>query len=652
MNPRPFVLRPLVLAGLALSVASCAAGGPGAEIVDSTAQAVSTLQAVTSFGSNPGSLLMYTYVPSGVPANAPVVLALHGCTQTAADYEAAGWDALADTYKFYVVYPQQQSSNNIESCFNWFGNTSGSTADITRGQGEAESVAQMVTYMKSTYSVDAKRVFVTGFSAGAAYAVALLAMYPDVFAAGASFSGVPFGCATTLSSAYTCMDGATTNTPAQWGALAKKGFPGYAGPYPRLSVWQGSADTTVNTANLGEIVQQWANLTGASATATTSGTVNGFPHDEYADGSGVVQVESYSITGMSHAVAIDTASGCGTASTYFVDEKTCAVAYVASFFGLAPSPGGGSSSGSSGGSSSGGSGGSTSSGGSGGSSSSSSGGAGGSSSGAVSADGGTVGTAAASGSGGGGTGDAPDAGPAVAPTMPGCSMVPGDAGAATPVLALVALGIGASLRRRRARAKALTAAALFAGVFTLLFSSPARAQDDDVPSADTPPAGEKTTPKPSSTKPAILGPQGAFYTGAAVSTTPAALLGYFPVDHLATTVGLGFTYDGNGTPTSPLTGIKGATNNRIGSDLFLDVIYFVHDVAPFAMGPELNFIGSLSPNYPMTMVIFTPMWALRYAPWKAPIAIGTGVGMSLAFEKGAKPVASLSTQGLDIVYAF
>jgi hypothetical protein len=70
------------------------------------------------------------------------------------------------------------------------------------------------------------------------------------------------------------------------------------------------------------------------------------------------------------------------------------------------------------------------------------------------------------------------------------------------------------------------------------------------------------------------------------------------------------------------------------------------------MGPELNFIGSLSPNYPMTMVIFTPMWALRYAPWKAPIAIGTGVGMSLAFEKGAKPVASLSTQGLDIVYAF
>ena len=153
-------------------------------------------------------------------------------------------------------------------------------------------------------------------------------------------------------------------------------------------------------------------------------------------------------------------------------------------------------------------------------------------------------------------------------------------------------------------------------------------------------------------KEAILGPQGAFYTGAAVSTTPAALLGYFPVDHLATTIGLGLEYNGNGAPASPLTGIKGTSNNHVGADLFLDVIYFVHDKAPFAMGPELNFIGSLSPNVPMTVVVVTPMWALRYAPWKAPIAIGTGVGMSMAFAKNEKPVVGIATQGLDIVYAF
>jgi hypothetical protein len=171
--------------------------------------------------------------------------------------------------------------------------------------------------------------------------------------------------------------------------------------------------------------------------------------------------------------------------------------------------------------------------------------------------------------------------------------------------------------------------------------------DADEPLGASPPEGEKTQPTH-----AILGKQGTLFTGAAVSTTPAALLGYFPVNHLATTIGLGFTYDANGSPTSPLTDVKGAPNNRIGSDLFLDVMYFVHDVAPFAMGPELNVITSLSPNVPATAVVVTPLLALRYAPWKVPIAIGTGLGMSFTYVKGLQPVASLATQGLDLVYSF
>jgi hypothetical protein len=149
-----------------------------------------------------------------------------------------------------------------------------------------------------------------------------------------------------------------------------------------------------------------------------------------------------------------------------------------------------------------------------------------------------------------------------------------------------------------------------------------------------------------------MGHEGTFFTGASVSSLPAVLFGYFPADELATTVGLGFNYDGNGFPTSPLTGVKGAANNKVGSDLFLDVIYFVHVEGPFAMGPELNFIGSLSPNVPMTATIVTPMWALRYAPWKAPIAIGTGLGVSFTMIKDLKPMVALATQGLDIVYAF
>ncbi len=183
--------------------------------------------------------------------------------------------------------------------------------------------------------------------------------------------------------------------------------------------------------------------------------------------------------------------------------------------------------------------------------------------------------------------------------------------------------------------------------------------DDEATKEDAPAAKEEAPPQkdeaPTEKKhkhKASMGPQGTLFTGASVSTLPAVLFGVFPVDDLATTVGLGFSYNGNGGVISPLTGVKGTANNKIGEDLFLDVIYFVHDQGPFAMGPELNFISSLSPDYAGSTVVLTPMWALRYAPWKAPIAIGTGIGVGFTFTKGAQPVASLATQGLDLVYAF
>jgi poly(hydroxyalkanoate) depolymerase family esterase len=636
-----------------LSLALVSSIALAASMVTTNASADDSITAVSNFGSNPGNLLMYSYAPAGIGSNAPLVLALHGCTQTAANYEDTGWNHIADLYQFYLVYPQQQSANNTESCFNWFGNTSGSTADITRGQGEAASIIQMVDYMKATYSIDASRIYVTGFSAGAAYTVALLAMYPDVFAAGASFSGVPFGCATSLTSAYTCMDSATTNTAEQWGTLAKAGDPGYTGKYPRISVWQGSADTTVNTANLGQIVSQWTNVTGVSATATNSDTVDGYPHSEYADSNGVVQVESYSITGMPHGVAIDVTNGCGAADTYAVDKQICTAARVVEFFGLQAvgdagalggSSSGGNGSGSGGGNGSGSGGNGSGSGGAG-----SSNGGQGASSGAT--NGASSGTTGQSSSGAGSTA-------ATAPAdLPGCSAAPGNHGGTSGSKgAFVALVLGAALAIRRRVRSARFALAAAATATMLLTSTRARAatpHNDDIQLEDeTPPSAPTNPDAVKLPKGAFLGPQGAFFTGAAVSATPAVLFGYFPVDHFATTLGLGFTYNGNGSPSSPLTDVKGAPNNHVGSDLFVDFIYFIHDRAPFAMGPELNFITSLSPNVPFTEVVVTPMWALRYAPWKAPIAIGTGLGMSIAFTKNAQPVASLATQGLDIIYAF
>ena len=292
------------------------------------------LAAVTSFGSNPGNLQMFEYAPAGLPANAPLVVAMHGCTQSATAYENAGWNELADTWGFYVLYPQQQSSNQSSSCFEWW-----DPSQTSRDQGEALSIKQMVDTMKAKHSVDASRVFVTGLSAGAAMTAVMLATYPDVFAAGAIMAGLPFRCASSLSDTSACQYSGKSETPAQWGALVKNAYPGYTGAYPRVSVWHGDADTTVKPSNATELVKQFASVNGVdSTTPTLSETVDGAAHKTYADGSGTVRVESYIIPKMTHGTAIDPgfapAGGCGVASPYILSAGICSTYYAGLFFGL------------------------------------------------------------------------------------------------------------------------------------------------------------------------------------------------------------------------------------------------------------------------------------------------------------------------------
>jgi len=296
------------------------------------------LTQVTSFGSNPGALQMFKHVPSGMPSNAPLVVALHGCTQTAAAYEAAGWTTLANTHKFYVVYPQQVSGNNSNKCFNWF-----ESGDIARGAGEALSVKQMVDNMKANYSIDANRVFVTGLSAGAAFTNVMLAAYPDVFAGGAPIAGIPYKCATTMSAAFSCMSPGTDKTATAWGDLARSGYSGYTGRKPIVSIWQGTSDTTVKPMNMTEIMEQWANFNGVDQTADVSDTVGGFPHKVYKDASGVAKVETYSITNMAHGTPVDPGTGatqCGTAASYILDVNICSSYYIGQFFGIIGGGGG------------------------------------------------------------------------------------------------------------------------------------------------------------------------------------------------------------------------------------------------------------------------------------------------------------------------
>src|SRR5512140_848313 len=100
---------------------------------------LAALVQVTSFGSNPGSLDMYEYVPANLAAGAPLVVVMHGCTQNASAIEVAGWNSLADEYGFAVLYPQQRTGNQPLDCFLWY-----SPADTARAKGEAQSIVQMV----------------------------------------------------------------------------------------------------------------------------------------------------------------------------------------------------------------------------------------------------------------------------------------------------------------------------------------------------------------------------------------------------------------------------------------------------------------------------------------------------------------------------
>jgi poly(hydroxyalkanoate) depolymerase family esterase len=310
------------------------------------AVAAAQLVQVTNFGSNPGALDMYKYAPDGMPDDAPLVVLLHGCSQQASGMNPTGFLELADEYQFYVVQPQQRSANNPVSCFNWAGEY-GDPANLVRGQGENQSIKQMIDKMKADYSIDTTRVYIAGFSSGGAFAAVMMATWPELFEAGAVMSGVPYRCATTVQGAYDCMALGShpelKKNPGQWGDLVRAAS-SYDGAYPRVILFHGTSDTTVHPDNMAELIEQWTDVHGIGAEPTGTETVAG--HERRRFGAG--QVEAWRIGGMVHAVAIgdDPDHACGTTGSYVSDKGLCEAYRAIRFFGLTgeeddPPPGGG-----------------------------------------------------------------------------------------------------------------------------------------------------------------------------------------------------------------------------------------------------------------------------------------------------------------------
>ncbi len=289
----------------------------------------SSLDVVGDFGANPGRLEMRVHVPPVLPPAPALVVVLHGCTQNAGYAEGAGWTELANAHGFVVLCPQQTTSNNPKTCFNWF-----DPRHTTRGEGEAASIRAMIEHAAVTYGIDRSRIFVTGLSAGGAMTAAMLAAYPEVFAGGAIVAGLPYGSAHNVQSALESMFQGRTKSPAQWGDLVRANSP-HRGPWPKLSVWHGDADSTVKVMNAAEIVKQWRDVHGLPEVPSERDTLDGQPRAVWRDAAGAAVIEQVTIAGMGHGTPLCVArEGGGTAGPFLLDVGVASTRHIAAFWGL------------------------------------------------------------------------------------------------------------------------------------------------------------------------------------------------------------------------------------------------------------------------------------------------------------------------------
>lgn len=250
-----------------------------------------------SFGNHAGARPYKLYIPSrhsGEPR--PLVVMLHGCTQTPDDFAAGTrMNALAEARGCFVLYPEQTPAANRSRCWNWFKRT-----HQGRDRGEPAILAGMTRHCMSRYAIDPRRVYVAGLSAGGAMAAVLGAAYPDLYAAVGVHSGLAVGSAHDVQSAFAAMQGAPGS------ATPKKRKAGGAVP---VIVFHGDRDTTVHPSN-GEQVMEAAAAAGASS--VERGHVPGghaYTRTIQRDATGRIVLEHWLVHGAGHAWSGGSPSG-------------------------------------------------------------------------------------------------------------------------------------------------------------------------------------------------------------------------------------------------------------------------------------------------------------------------------------------------------
>lgn len=241
-----------------------------------------------------------------VPASAGeglrgLIVMLHGCTQNPEDFAAGtGMNALAEEHRLLILYPAQTPGDNSMSCWNWFRPT-----DQMRDAGEPAIIAGLTRSLRDAYAIPEDRVFVAGLSAGGAMAAIMGETYPEVYAAVGVHSGLAYGSANDVMSAFTAMRGQVRIEPP----FLNGGGGRDAGP--RVIVFHGTADTTVHPSNAARIVAGQGGGDGRAARTEHdgSGKVRSYSRLVTEREDGTHGLECWMIEGAQHAWSGGSSSG-------------------------------------------------------------------------------------------------------------------------------------------------------------------------------------------------------------------------------------------------------------------------------------------------------------------------------------------------------
>ena len=250
-----------------------------------------------TFACEAGSRDYKVYVPSRkFGRKRPLIVMLHGCTQNPDDFAVGtGMNRLAEEHGFIVAYPGQPVSANQTACWNWFNLT-----DQMRDAGEPSIIAGITRAIMAEFDIDAERVYVAGLSAGGAMAAIMSATYPELYAAAGIHSGLAYGSATDVASAFAAMRGTSSPAaPAQRKSRLKS-----AHGRVRTIVFHGASDQRVHPSNAETILAEArAGLTGPAQETQHVGSAGGraYTRTVITDASGVPHVEHWAIEGLGHA---------------------------------------------------------------------------------------------------------------------------------------------------------------------------------------------------------------------------------------------------------------------------------------------------------------------------------------------------------------